>query len=202
MGQIKVEKNAGGIEGLCIITPAVHGDSRGYFMETYNKKDMEEAGLTMEFVQDNQSASTKGVLRGLHFQKQYPQGKLVRAIRGTVFDVAVDLRSNSKTYGKWFGVELSEENKKQFYIPEGFAHGFLVLSDYAEFCYKCTDFYHPGDEGGLAWNDPEIDIDWPQLTGDYPGNASSSGYTLTDGTPLLLSDKDEKWLGIRDTFHF
>ncbi|MDD7210589.1 MAG: dTDP-4-dehydrorhamnose 3,5-epimerase [Lachnospiraceae bacterium] len=202
MGQIKVEKNAGGIEGLCIITPAVHGDSRGYFMETYNKKDMEEAGLTMEFVQDNQSASTKGVLRGLHFQKQYPQGKLVRAIRGTVFDVAVDLRSNSKTYGKWFGVELSEENKKQFYIPEGFAHGFLVLSDYAEFCYKCTDFYHPGDEGGLAWNDPEIGIDWPQLTGDYPGNASSSGYTLTDGTPLLLSDKDEKWLGIRDTFHF
>ena len=139
MGQIKVEKNAGGIEGLCVITPAVHGDARGYFMETYNKNDMEEAGLTMEFVQDNQSCSTKGVLRGLHFQKEFPQGKLVRVVKGSVFDVAVDLRSNSETYGKWFGVELTEENKKQFYIPEGFAHGFLVLSDIAEFCYKCTD---------------------------------------------------------------
>ena len=146
MGQIQVEKNAGGIEGLCVITPTVHGDARGYFMETYNQKDMEEAGLTMQFVQDNQSASSKGVLRGLHFQKQYPQGKLVRVIKGCVFDVAVDLRENSQTYGKWFGVELSEENKKQFYIPEGFAHGFLVLSDTAEFCYKCTDFYHPNDE--------------------------------------------------------
>ena len=120
-------------------------------METYNQKDMEEAGLTMQFVQDNQSSSTKGVLRGLHFQKEFPQGKLVRVVKGSVFDVAVDLRSDSETYGKWFGVELTEENKKQFYIPEGFAHGFLVLSDLAEFCYKCTDFYHPGDEGGLAW---------------------------------------------------
>ena len=125
-------------------------------METYNQKDMEEAGLNMKFVQDNQSCSTKGVLRGLHFQKEFPQGKLVRVIKGTVFDVAVDLRSGSETYGKWFGIELSEENKKQFYISEGFAHGFLVLSDVAEFCYKVTDFYHPGDEGGLAWNDPEI----------------------------------------------
>lgn len=150
MGQIKVKKNVGGIEGLCIIEPTLHGDSRGYFMETYNKNDMAEAGLTMEFVQDNQSASTKGVLRGLHFQKQHPQGKLVRVINGTVFDVVVDLRSHSETYGKWFGEILSAENNKQFYIPEGFAHGFLVLSDTAEFCYKCTDFYHPGDEGGLA----------------------------------------------------
>ena len=125
MGQIKVEKNAGGIEGLCVIEPTVHGDARGYFMETYNQKDMEEAGLTMTFVQDNQSSSTKGVLRGLHFQKQFPQGKLVRVVKGSVFDVAVDLRSGSETYGKWFGVELTEENKKQFYIPEGFAHGFL-----------------------------------------------------------------------------
>ena len=154
MGQIKVEKNVGGIQGLCVIEPTVHGDSRGYFMETYNENDMKEAGLDMVFVQDNQSCSTKGVLRGLHFQKQFPQGKLVRVIKGSVYDVAVDLRSDSETYGKYYGIELTEENKKQFYIPQGFAHGFLVLSDVAEFCYKCTDFYHPGDEGGMAWNDP------------------------------------------------
>ena len=135
MGQIKVEKNAGGIQGLCVIEPTVHGDARGYFMETYNQKDMEEAGLTMQFVQDNQSASSKGVLRGLHFQKQFPQDKLVRVIRGEVFDVAVDMRPESETFGKWYGVLLSEENKKQFFIPKNFAHGLLVLSDYAEFCY-------------------------------------------------------------------
>ncbi len=193
MGQIQVEKNVGGIEGLCVITPTVHGDARGYFMETYNQNDMQEAGLTMTFVQDNQSSSTKGVLRGLHFQKQYPQGKLVRAIRGTVFDVAVDLRSGSPTYGKWFGIELSEENHKQFYIPQGFAHGFLVLSDNAEFCYKCTDFYHPGDEGGIAWNDPKIGIAWPQVTGHYSGSASASGYALADGTPLNINERDQKW---------
>ena len=199
MGQIKVQKNAGGIEGLCVIEPAVHGDSRGYFMETYNQNDMAEEGLNMVFVQDNQSCSSKGVLRGLHFQKQFPQGKLVRAIRGRVFDVAVDLRKGSETYGKWFGIELTEENKKQFYIPEGFAHGFLVLSDIAEFCYKCTDFYHPGDEGGLAWNDPDIGIDWASLgvKGEYKGSASAEGYTLEDGTPLNLSDKDQKWPGIK-----
>ena len=133
------------IEGLYVIEPTVFKDERGYFVETYNQNDMKEAGLDMVFVQDNQSMSTRGVLRGLHFQKQFPQGKLVRVVRGKVFDVAVDLRSDSKTYGKWFGVELSAENMKQFYIPEGFAHGFLVLSDEAEFCYKCTDFYHPGD---------------------------------------------------------
>lgn len=202
MGQIKVEKHVGGIAGLCIIEPAVHGDSRGYFMETYNQNDMHEAGLDMVFVQDNQSMSTKGVLRGLHFQKQYPQGKLVRVIKGRVFDVAVDLRADSATYGKWFGVELSEENKKQFYIPEGFAHGFLVLSETAEFCYKCTDFYHPGDEGGLAWNDPEIGIAWPETEGIYAGTASAQGYTLTDGTPLNLSEKDQKWLGLKETFRF
>lgn len=202
MGQIQVEKNVGGIQGLCIIQPQVHGDNRGYFVETYNQRDMEEAGLNMVFVQDNQSCSTKGVLRGLHFQKEFPQGKLVRVIKGSVFDVAVDLRSNSETYGKWFGVELTEENKKQFYIPQGFAHGFLVLSDVAEFCYKCTDFYHPGDEGGLAWNDPAIGIDWPQLQGSYQGSASAEGYTLSDGTALNLSDKDQKWLGIQDTFKF
>lgn len=202
MGQIRVEKNVGGIEGLCVIEPAVHGDSRGYFMETYNQNDMHEAGLNMVFVQDNQSCSVKGVLRGLHFQKEFPQGKLVRVIKGRVYDVAVDLRSSSATYGKWYGLELTEENKKQIYIPEGFAHGFLVLSDTAEFCYKCTDFYHPGDEGGMAWNDPEIGIVWPEVTGEYKGSASAEGYTLSDGTKLNLSEKDEKWLGLRETFRF
>ena len=200
MGQIKVTTCP--IEGLYVIEPTVHGDARGYFMETYNQNDMTEAGLDMVFVQDNQSCSTKGVLRGLHFQKEFPQGKLVRVIKGKVFDVAVDLRSNSKTYGKWYGVELTEENKKQFYISPGFAHGFLVLSDIAEFCYKCTDFYHPGDEGGLAWNDPEIGIAWPELSGEYPGSADASGYHLSDGSPLNLSDKDQKWLGLKDTFKF
>jgi len=200
MGQIKVTKCP--IEGLYIIEPTVHGDDRGYFLETYNQKDMEEAGLNMVFVQDNQSMSVKGVLRGLHFQKQYPQGKLVRVIKGRVFDVAVDLRAGSETYGQWFGVELTEENKKQFYISEGFAHGFLVLSQTAEFCYKCTDFYRPGDEGGLAWNDPTIGIRWPEVTGAYPGSPSAQGYVLTDGTPLNLSDKDQKWQGLADTFRF
>ena len=200
MGQIKVTPCP--IEGLYVIEPAVHGDSRGYFMETYSLRDMQEAGLDMVFVQDNQSMSVKGVLRGLHFQKQYPQGKLVRVIKGRVFDVAVDLRSGSETYGKWYGVELTEENKKQFYISEGFAHGFLVLSETAEFCYKCTDFYHPGDEGGLAWNDPAIGIQWPELTGVYPGSAVAQGYALADGTPLNLSEKDQKWACLADTFHF
>ena len=170
------------IEGLYVIEPTVFKDERGYFVETYNQNDMKEAGLDMVFVQDNQSMSTRGVLRGLHFQKQFPQGKLVRVVRGKVFDVAVDLRSDSKTYGKWFGVELSAENMKQFYIPEGFAHGFLVLSDEAEFCYKCTDFYHPGDEGGLAWNDPEIGVEWP----------------LEEGVDLIISEKDQKWKGLKD----
>lgn len=199
MGQITVEKNAGGIEGLAVIEPKVFGDKRGYFVETYNEKDMKEAGFDVTFVQDNQSSSTKGVLRGLHFQKQYPQGKLVRVMKGRVFDVAVDLREKSATYGKWFGVELSEDNFKQFYIPEGFAHGFLVLSESAVFCYKCTDFYHPGDEGGIAWNDPKIGIDWPDVSGEYPGSAASAGYFLSDGTPLNLSEKDELWKGIKET---
>ena len=184
MGKIKV--TTCDIEGLYVIEPTVFKDERGYFMETYNQNDFKEAGLNMTFVQDNQSMSVKGVLRGLHFQKQYPQGKLVRAVRGTVFDVAVDLRSDSKTYGKWFGVTLSAENKKQFYIPEGFAHGFLVLSDEVEFAYKCTDFYHPGDEGGLLWSDPEIGVDWP----------------IEPGMELIISDKDKKWSGLKDTFKF
>ena len=200
MGQIKVTKCP--IEGLYIIEPQVFGDSRGYFMETYSLRDMQQAGLNLNVVQDNQSMSVKGVLRGLHFQKQYPQGKLVRVIKGRVFDVAVDLRAGSETYGKWYGVELTEENKKQFYISEGFAHGFLVLSDTAEFCYKCTDFYHPGDEGGLAWNDPAIGIEWPELLGDYNGTACADGYTLTDGTKLILSQKDEQWQGMENTFRF
>lgn len=184
MGKIKVTPCE--IEGLFVIEPAVFKDERGYFMETYNQNDFKEAGLDMVFVQDNQSMSVKGVLRGLHFQKEFPQGKLVRVVRGKVFDVAVDLRTSSKTYGKWFGVELSAENKKQFYIPEGFAHGFLVLSDEAEFCYKCTDFYRPGDEGGMAWNDPEIGIAWP----------------IEEGMNLIISEKDQNWLGFQETFKF
>lgn len=196
MGKIQVTKAP--IEGLYVIEPVIHGDNRGYFMETYNQKDMAEAGLNMTFVQDNQSMSVKGVLRGLHFQKQYPQGKLVRVIRGKVFDVAVDLRVGSETYGKWYGVELTEKNKKQFYISEGFAHGFLVLSDTAEFCYKVTDFYHPEDEGGMAWNDPDIGIEWPEIVGEYQGTASAEGYSMADGTKLNLSEKDQKWLGVKE----
>ena len=171
-------------------------------METYNENDMKAEGINIRFVQDNQSCSLKGVLRGLHFQKQFPQTKLVRVIRGTVYDVAVDLRRGSSTYGHYHGEILSAENRKQFLIPRGFAHGFLVLSDIAEFCYKCDDFYHPNDEGGLAWNDPEIGIEWPEVVGAYPGSASAEGYTLSDGSPLILSDKDQKWLGIKDTFKF
>lgn len=185
MGQIKVEYNVNGIEGLCVIMPAVHGDARGYFMETYNRNDMKEAGLEFDFVQDNQSSSSKGVLRGLHYQIEHPQAKLVRVIRGSVYDVAVDLRKGSPTFGKAHGEILSEENKKQYLIPKGFAHGFLVLSDIAEFCYKCDDFYHPNDEGGIIWNDPDLRIDWPELVKDLAGD-----YSLRDGTPLNLSEKD------------
>ncbi|WP_029323450.1 dTDP-4-dehydrorhamnose 3,5-epimerase [Butyrivibrio sp. AE3004] len=180
MGQLQVETCE--IEGLKVITPQVFGDSRGYFMETYSKRDFQNIGIDVEFVQDNQSASKRGVLRGLHFQKNFPQDKLVRVVNGEVFDVAVDLRKDSKTFGKWFGVTLSAENKKQFFIPKGFAHGFLVLSDYAEFAYKCTDFYHPDDEGGLLWKDPEIGVEWP----------------YQEGVELIMSDKDQKWGGIED----
>ena len=190
------------IPGVVVIEPQVFGDDRGYFMETYQKDQFAEAGIDKEFVQDNQSRSTRGVLRGLHFQKNHTQGKLVRVTRGEVFDVAVDCRPNSATFGKWVGVTLSEENKKMFYIPEGFAHGFLVLSDVAEFCYKVTDFWHLGDESGLAWNDPAIGIEWPQLVGEYPGSADGSGYTLEDGTPINLSDKDQKWETLENTFKF
>lgn len=202
MGQVKVQKDVGGIHGLCVIEPQVHRDNRGYFVETYNQRDLEEEGLDMVFVQDNQSSSAKGVLRGLHFQKEFPQGKLVRVTKGRVFDVAVDLRANSDTYGKWYGVELTEDNFKQFYVPQGFAHGYLVLSDLAEFCYKCTDFYHPGDEGGLAWNDPEIGVDWMGVQGVYPGSASAEGYTLEDGTILNINERDQNWGGLKDTFRF
>ena len=202
MGQITVEKNVNGIEGLCVITPTVHGDSRGWFVETYNARDMEEAGIPMTFVQDNQSMSPKGVLRGLHFQKNYPQTKLVRVIKGRVFDVVVDLRADSPTFGKWHGLELSEENHKQILVPRGFAHGYLVLSDTAEFCYKCDDFYHPNDDGGLAWNDPEIGIIWPEIVGSYTRIGSAAGYALADGTPLKLNERDQNWPGIRDAFTF
>lgn len=161
------------IKGVYIIEPKVFGDNRGYFMETYNEQEFKNNGLDYNFVQDNQSKSKKGVLRGLHFQKTHPQAKLVRVLEGEVFDVAVDLRKGSKTYGKWVGVILSEENKKQFMIPRGFAHGFVVLSETAVFAYKCDDFYHPEDEGGIMWNDPDINIEWP-----YKGE-------------LLLSEKDK-----------
>ncbi|NLU23978.1 MAG: dTDP-4-dehydrorhamnose 3,5-epimerase [Clostridiales bacterium] len=197
MGQIKVTKCP--IEGLYIIEPTVHRDNRGYFVETYNQKDMARWGLDMVFVQDNQSMSTRGVLRGLHFQKEFPQGKLVRVIRGRVFDVAVDIRPGSATFGQWYGVEMSEENGLQFYISPGFAHGFLVLSDTAEFCYKVTDFYHPGDEGGIAWNDPTIGVAWPELVGVYRGSPAAEDYHLADGTPLILSEKDQNWLGFKET---
>ncbi len=190
MGQITVEYDAGGIKGLCIITLKKHGDSRGYFMETFNENDMKEAGLDYSFVQDNQTMSSKGVLRGLHYQIEHPQAKLVWVLSGKVFDVVVDLRDGSETYGKWYGIVLTDENNKQFLIPRGFAHGFLVLSDHAEFCYKCDDFYHPEDEGGIAWNDPGIGIEWPEISGEYPGNASAEGYYMKDGTPLKLSEKD------------
>jgi len=175
MGKIKVSKCD--IEGLKVIEPTVFGDKRGYFMETYNQKDYVEAGIDVQFVQDNQSSSTKGVLRGLHFQINFPQDKLVRVVRGEVFDVAVDLRKNSDTFGQWFGVILSEENKKQFFIPKNFAHGFVVLSDEAEFAYKCSDFYHPNDEGGIIWNDPMIGIQWP----------------IEEDQILTISEKDKKW---------
>lgn len=151
------------IKGLFIIEMKVYGDQRGYFMETYKEDDFSLAGLNYKFVQDNQSSSTKGVLRGLHFQKIYSQAKLVRVLKGEVFDVAVDLRKSSETYGQWFGIVLSEDNKKQLMIPRGFAHGFLVLSDYAEFVYKCDELYHPEDEGGIIFNDKDINIDWPQV---------------------------------------
>ena len=175
MGKITVETCE--IEGLKIITPQVHGDARGYFMETYNYNDFKEAGIDVKFVQDNQSASKKGVLRVLHFQINHPQDKLVRVIKGEVYDVAVDMRPGSATYGQWKGVLLSEENKKQFFVPKNFAHGFLVLSDYAEFCYKCSDFYHPGDEGGIMYNDPSVGVAWP----------------IPEGMELTLSERDTKW---------
>ncbi len=185
MGKIKVTDNCGGIEGLKVIEPTVFGDARGYFVETYNYNDFAEAGIDCTFVQDNQSASKKGVLRGLHFQINFPQDKLVRVIRGEVFDAVVDLREGSLTFGKWFGEILSEENKKQMFIPKNFAHGFVVLSDYAEFCYKVTDFYHPNDEGGLLWKDPDIGIKWPMPEGMCEED-------------LTLSDKDRVWGGIKE----
>ncbi len=183
MGKIKVDTCE--IEGLFVVEPTVYRDERGYFVETYNRNDFVEAGLDMTFVQDNQSMSTKGVLRGLHFQKEFPQGKLVRVVDGEVFDVAVDLREGSATLGKWHGVKLSAENHRQFYIPEGFAHGFMVLSDYAVFAYKCTDFYHPGDEEGLKFDEPDIGVDWP----------IPEGMTKDD---LIISEKDTKWGGIKE----
>lgn len=181
MGQFKFTNTK--IEGMFIVEPAVFEDNRGYFMETYNENDFKDAGYDLTFVQDNQSKSSKGVLRGLHLQVNYPQGKLVRVIKGEVFDVGVDLRKDSDTYGEWFGAILSDENKKQLFIPEGFAHGFLVLSDEAEFLYKCTEFYHGDDEGGIKWDDPDIGIDWP----------------LDDIDEIILSDKDKEWKTLKES---
>ncbi|MDR0374381.1 MAG: dTDP-4-dehydrorhamnose 3,5-epimerase [Treponema sp.] len=180
MGKFKFVET--GIEGLYEIEPAVHGDGRGYFFETYNERDFEDAGITERFVQDNQSLSVKGVLRGLHYQKKHPQGKLVRALSGEVFDVAVDMRAGSPTYGKWRGVTLSGENKRQFYIPKGFAHGFLTLSEEVVFAYKCTEFYHPEDEGGILWSDASIGIEWPDIGREY-----------------LLSEKDKQWPELKES---
>ena len=168
------------IEGVIIVDVKSYGDRRGYFMETYKKSDFEAGGIDCDFVQDNQSSSTRGVLRGLHFQVKHPQAKLVRVVSGAVFDVCVDLREGSPTWGKWEGAVLSAENHRQLFIPRGFAHGFLVLSDVAEFCYKCDDVYHPNDEGGLMWNDPGIDIRWPALL----------GRDVFDAGEVILSDKD------------
>ncbi|MBR0163222.1 MAG: dTDP-4-dehydrorhamnose 3,5-epimerase [Lachnospiraceae bacterium] len=180
MGQIKVEGCE--IEGLKIITPEVFGDARGYFFEIYHETQFHEAGIDMRFVQDNESASKGGVLRGLHFQKEHPQDKIVRVFSGKVFDVAVDLRRGSATYGKWHAEVLSDENHKQFYIPKGFAHGFYVMSDHAVFTYKCSDFYHPEDESGIAWNDPDIGVAWPVPEGKEP----------------VLSEKDKAWGRLKD----
>lgn len=176
------------IDGVVIIDVKSYGDERGCFMETYKQSDFEAGGIGVEFVQDNQSLSTRGVLRGLHFQIKHPQSKLVRVVSGEVFDVCVDLRPGSATYGEWEGVLLSAENRRQFFIPRGFAHGFLVLSDAAEFCYKCDDVYHPNDEGGLMWNDPDIGIEWPPLSGDE----------VLDVAKLVLSDKDRMHPRLRD----
>ena len=193
MGKIKVTYDLNDIEGLCLLEPSVYEDSRGYFMETFSQKDMYEAGLYYSFVQDNQSMSTKGVLRGLHFQKRFPQAKLVRVIRGAVYDVAVDLRRGSNTYGQYHGEILTAENKKQFLIPRGFAHGFLVISDEAEFCYKCDDFYHPNDEAGIIWNDRDLGIEWPGIITDYRAPSGEAEYCFSDGSLVTLSDKDRKW---------
>ena len=184
------------IEGLYEIQPKVFGDKRGYFFEVYSEKDFNEAGLTMKFVQDNQSSSSAGVLRGLHFQKHFPQGKLVRAVEGRVYDVAVDLRKGSPSFGKYYGVILDSEKQNQFYIPEGFAHGFYVLSQHAVFAYKCTDFYHPEDEGGLMWNDKTINIDWESIAPDLEVNLSEKDTKH----PLFSFDSDyfdinSKWIG-------
>ncbi|WP_165062553.1 dTDP-4-dehydrorhamnose 3,5-epimerase [Adlercreutzia sp. ZJ154] len=176
-----------GIDGVIIVDVKAYGDDRGYFMETYKKPDFVAGGIDVDFVQDNQSSSTCGVLRGLHFQINHPQSKLVRVTQGEVFDVAVDLREGSPTYGKWEGVVLSAENRRQFFIPRGFAHGFLVLSDTAEFCYKCDDVYHPNDEGGLMWNDPAIGIEWPPL----------SGNSTFDESKIILSEKDKVHPGFK-----
>lgn len=188
MGQMKI--TCCPIAGLYLIEPRVYGDERGYFFESYSERDMKAVGLDMRLVQDNQSMSARGVLRGLHFQMKHPQGKIVRVLEGRVYDVAVDIRPGSPTYGQYFGVELSAENHLQLYIEPGFAHGFLTLSDRAVFAYKTSDYYHPEDEAGLRWDDPDVGIKWPEL--------STEGLRLLDGTPLNINQRDRQWPLLRE----
>ncbi len=195
MERIKVTETP--MEGLLVIETAIKAADDKYFMETYNQRDMQEAGLDLEFVQDNQVMLPKGSLCGLHFQKEHPFGKLARCIKGAVYDVVVDLRPESATYGQWYGLELSQWNKKQLYIPEGFANGFLAINSRIVYCYKCTGYYDPDDEYGIAWNDPDLGIEWPGVIGTYLGDASSYGYILGDGSNLKIAKRDEQWPGIQ-----
>lgn len=184
MGKFQFVKTP--VQDVVVVEPSVFEDARGYFMETYQYESFAAAGITAQFVQDNQSKSHRGVLRGLHYQKEHPQGKLVRVLSGAVFDVAVDLRKSSSTFGKWYGTILSAENHRQLYVPRGFAHGFLVLSETAEFCYKCDEFYHPEDEGGILWSDPAVGIDWPTI----------------EGAEILVSEKDKRHGSFASSFYF
>ena len=188
MGYVSIEKNVGGLAGLCLLEPRVYADERGWFMETFNPGELRREGIEFGGVQENQSCSVKGTLRGLHFQINHPQGKIVRVVRGEVYDVAVDLRPGSATFGRHYGAFLSADNRRQLLLPRGFAHGFLTLSDAAEICYMCDEGYHGNDEGGIAWNDADLEIDWPHVCGDC----------LDDGTRLILSEKDKGWPTLRE----
>lgn len=198
MSQIVVTET--GLEGLLIVDPFIHMDDRGFFLEAYNRREFVSAGITDVFVQDNQSRSRKGVLRGMHYQKHHPQGKLVSVTHGEVYDVVLDLRRESPTFMKWYGVLLSGENHRQMYVPRGFAHGYVVLSEYADFHYKTTDYYEPGDEGGIRWYDSAMGIEWPVL--EKTGDDGTPAFFLEDGTKIITSEKDECWPYLKDAFLF